>query len=217
MSPSHIQKLFQDGGRYDESSLDELEPYLQEQLKTNTYDLDANLAILKLYLLYPEETNVDKMEGILIKALMAFPATDFSLCMYQIPEKHHQSLREVCQLAQQLEMAKFKTFWKESESVECLSQAVGWEAAVRKFIAGVVSSTYRSIKADQLTELLNLSRDDREVEALLKERGWTFSEDDPDVIIVSTSTFENVTVEPKPPSHMSLDQYRALFGAATGA
>merc|ERR1712118_313388 len=85
----------------------QLEAYLHKQLSEATYDLDANLAILKLYLLYPDKAQVSVYEGILVKALMAFPATDFALCMYQIPEKHHAALKRVDQLSQHLEMAKF--------------------------------------------------------------------------------------------------------------
>merc|ERR1719191_1778744 len=154
MSPSHIEQLLSGGGRYDIDILPQLEEYLQEQLDKGTYDLDANLAILKLYLLYPEEAKVSVYEGILLKALMAFPATDFALCMYQIPEKHHSTLKDVIRLSQLLETAKFKAFWKTAEeqikSVEeeggetkGLARAQGWQAAVRLFIAGVVSSTYR--------------------------------------------------------------------------
>ena len=73
---------------------------------------------------------------------MAFPGTDFSLCMYQIPEKYHKDLKEIMALAQQLEMAKFSKFWKDAESYDKLKQASGWQAKVQSFIAGVISNTY---------------------------------------------------------------------------
>merc|ERR1719235_1016625 len=50
-------------------------------------------------------------------------------------------------LAQLLEMAKFKQFWLESGEVEVLEKATGWQEAIRDFIGGVVSCTYRSISA----------------------------------------------------------------------
>merc|ERR1712060_574630 len=118
----------------------------------------GNLAVLKLYLLYPEESKVEMMESILLKALLAFPAADFSLCMYQIPERYHGDtgeLRDVVKLAQQLEMAKFKGFWKMAAESELLSPVTGWQTSVRGFIAGVVAATYRSIRSDELCELLN--------------------------------------------------------------
>merc|ERR1711865_337292 len=98
----------------------------------------------------------------------AFPATDFSLCMYQIPEKCRGNLKEVIQLAKSLEMAKFRTFWKDAAEMEVLKKAVGWETAVRGFIAGVVAATYRSIKEETLGELLTLPASD--LDALIKEQ-----------------------------------------------
>merc|ERR1740117_2007694 len=53
--------------------------------------------------MFPEEMSPEVIENVLLKALMAFPATDFSLCMYQIPEKYRKSSKEVIQLAQWLE------------------------------------------------------------------------------------------------------------------
>mmetsp|Transcript_16881 Transcript_16881/g.34439 ORF Transcript_16881/g.34439 Transcript_16881/m.34439 type:complete len:218 (-) Transcript_16881:206-859(-) len=217
MSPPQIQEILDGEKRYESSSIEVLQEHLKEQLQKGTYDVDANLALLKLYLLFPDSADVDMMEGILLKALMALPATDFSLCMYQIPEKHHQSLRDVVHLAQQLQMAKLKAFWKEAADVKVLSQAQGWEKAVRTFVMGVVASTYRSIKVEQLSELLNLPAGP-ELEGVIKEQAWTRSEEDKDIVVVSTKSFEGpVSVEPKPPTIMSLEQYRTLFQAASGA
>mmetsp|Transcript_64113 Transcript_64113/g.139475 ORF Transcript_64113/g.139475 Transcript_64113/m.139475 type:complete len:219 (+) Transcript_64113:65-721(+) len=213
---ARIEQLLAEGGRYDVEVLPQLEACLKQQLKDNTYSLEANLAMLKLYLLYPEHTNVESLEKVLLKALMAFPATDFYLCLYQIPEKYHANLKSIMDLAQQLEMAKFKTFWKDSADVSVLSVAIGWESAIRKFIAGVVSSTYRSIKADQLRELLNLEKG--KLDAYIEESGWSRSKTEKDIVIVSEATFqEPVRVEPKPSTNMTLDQYRTLFMAASSA
>lgn len=228
MSPPHIETLLASGGRYEIGILPDMEAYLEEQLDKGTYDLDANLAILKLYLLYPEESKVSVYEGILLKALTAFPATDFAMCMYQIPEKHHAQLKDPIRLSQHLEQAKFKLFWKtaeeqvaaakESESGEAqgLSRAKGWQDFVRKFIAGVVSNTYRSIRCDQLAELLNLQAS--ELAPVIKANSWVKSKEDKEVIIVrENASFETARVEPKEKSTMSLDMYRKLFMASTGA
>lgn len=50
------------------------------QSKENTYDLEANLAVLKLYQFNPEKFNADITCQILLKALTNFPHTDFTLC-----------------------------------------------------------------------------------------------------------------------------------------
>mmetsp|Transcript_93755 Transcript_93755/g.148027 ORF Transcript_93755/g.148027 Transcript_93755/m.148027 type:complete len:228 (+) Transcript_93755:75-758(+) len=227
MSQKKIQDLMKVSGRYEIELLPDMESYLKEQLENGTYDLDVNLAILKLYLLYPDEAKAEVYEGILLKALMAYPATDFALCMYQIPEKHQlqKGLEDAADLARFLETCKFKAFWKEAhQQVENakekpdtgLARAKGWETAVRKFVASVVSSTYRSIRCDQLAELLSLQAAD--LAPIIKENGWVKSKDDKDLIIVrENASFENTRSEPKERSTMSLEMYKKLFNASSSA
>mmetsp|Transcript_21481 Transcript_21481/g.54869 ORF Transcript_21481/g.54869 Transcript_21481/m.54869 type:complete len:219 (+) Transcript_21481:68-724(+) len=212
-APAHIEDLLNSDDRYEVSSLEVLESFLDEQMKNGTYFLDANLAILKLYLLYPKETKEEVLKNILLKALMAFPAPDFSLCMYQIPEKYHASVKDVIDLAQQLEMAKFKTFWKLAAETKLLKDMKDWEAAVHTFIAGVVSATYRSIKSDELLEILSMSAPD--LEKLMKANGWTRSKEDKSVVIVNTETFKPKKQEVKEPANMTLEQYTKMFVASS--
>merc|ERR1712146_246643 len=90
-----------------------------------------------------------------------------------------------------------------------------WQEAIREFVCGVVSSTYRSIRAEQLAELLNLPSKD--LDAVVKANGWKRSKDDKEVIIVrENATFENARAEPKTSTTMSLDTYRQLFMASSG-
>jgi translation initiation factor 3 subunit K len=227
MSSKQIAELMAGGGRYEMDILPQFEAYVEEQLNESTYDLQANLAILKLYLLNPEAAKISVYEGILVKALMAFPATDFALCMYQIPEKHHAQLKDPIRLSQHLEMAKFKAFWKTAEEqvaaakeaggeAQGLSRAKKWQDAMRQFIAGVVSNTYRSIRCDQVADLLNLKVS--ELEPIIKASGWVRSKEDKDVITVRESaSFETARVEPKDKETMSLDMYRQLFLASASA
>ncbi|CAJ1431123.1 unnamed protein product [Effrenium voratum] len=207
------------GGRYKEDIIPELERHLEEQLEQDFFDPEANLALLKLYLLHPQQTSVAIVEGILLKALMAYPDTHFSLCMFQIPEKYHADLKPVIQLSQKMEMAKFKSFWKESESVEALNRAKGWQEKVRDFIAGVVANMYRSIRVDQLLELLNLP--EKDLNARVEKMGWSRSKEDKGIVVVNTATFESVSrtarIEPQGSNHMTLDRYKSLFYAASSA
>jgi len=205
-----IAELLRGTGRYEPENLPQLEEYLKEQLTEGTYDLEANLAILKLYLLVPEETKVDIIEGILLKALMNLGAKDFSLCMYQIPEKYHSTLKDVMKLAQLLEMAKFKQFWLESGEVEVLEKATGWQEAIRDFIGGVVSCTYRSISAGSFAELLNVTPD--KIPEIAAKKGWSMSGDS---VVVNENTFETRAVEPETSTTLTLDQYRSLILAAS--
>lgn len=214
-SPPEIQALLAGGGRYDPEIIPKLEAHVKDQLEQGSYDIDANLAILKLYLLHPDESKVEIIEGVLLKALMAFPSPDFALCMYEIPEKYHPQLKEVTLLAQQLEMTRFKAFWKTAESADALKTAKGWQASVRNFIAGVIADTYRSIRTETLLELLNMQAG--ELDALIRTQGWTRSKEDKEVVVVNTKTFESgsVTVETKVPTHMSVDQYKGYVMVAS--
>lgn len=66
--------------RYNPDNLPFLERYVEMQSKENLYDLEANLAVLKLYQFNPNSFNVDITCQILLKALTNLPHTDFILC-----------------------------------------------------------------------------------------------------------------------------------------
>merc|ERR1712226_146130 len=119
-------------------------------------------------------------------------------------------INDLAKLAKLLGMAKFKQFWKDSTEVESLNKAVGWQEAIRKFIAGIISVTYRSIKLDQLQELMNATGEELDAEMKLNE--WTYSKEDKTMVIVNTACFESANkIEPKESANMTLEQYQNLF------
>jgi translation initiation factor 3 subunit K len=69
-----------EGNRYNVSILPELEKYVNEQVEKGSYDLDANMALLKLYQFYPEKLQKAIVAKVLCKALMNLPRNDFLLC-----------------------------------------------------------------------------------------------------------------------------------------
>lgn len=73
--------------RYNPDHLATLEKYVEIQSRENAYDLEANLAVLKLYQLNPHRFNVDITCQILLKALTNLPHTDFVLCKCLLSEK----------------------------------------------------------------------------------------------------------------------------------
>lgn len=73
--------------RYNPENLPTLERYVEIQAKENSYDLEANLAVLKLYQFTPARFNVDITCQILLKALTNLPHTDFILCKCLLNEK----------------------------------------------------------------------------------------------------------------------------------
>eukprot|EP00913_Durusdinium_trenchii_P024875 g23349.t1 len=50
-----------------------------------------------------------------------------SACRANLRSRYHADLKTVMNLSQKMEMAKFKSFWKESENAEVLKRAKGWQ------------------------------------------------------------------------------------------
>ncbi|NXN69975.1 EIF3K factor, partial [Himantopus himantopus] len=65
-----------------------LERYVETQAKENAYDLEANLAVLKLYQFNPAFFQTTVTAQILLKALTNLPHTDFTLCKCMIDQAH---------------------------------------------------------------------------------------------------------------------------------
>lgn len=168
-----LEQCLKSEAQYDSRSLAVLHASLDDQCKNNTYDAEVNLAILKLYAIHPSTKDFNMMKKVLIKAIMAYPSTDFSLCMYLIPESCHEGVKDVTKLANLLEAAKFKLFWQEAASVDALKQAKGWEDKVRAFMANVVTATYRGCSLSTLAEIFNLKEGSKELDGLIKSYGWT--------------------------------------------
>ena len=66
--------------RYNPENIATLEQYVELQAKENTYDLEANLALLKLYQFKHGSYKPTVACLILLKALTNLPHTDFVLC-----------------------------------------------------------------------------------------------------------------------------------------
>ncbi|KIS66775.1 uncharacterized protein UMAG_12282 [Mycosarcoma maydis] len=84
--PQHIEQLISGVDRYNPQNLDVLHDYLAQQLDDGSYDLLANLAILKLYQFNPADFNYVVVINILLKALVAAPLPDFNLCISLLGE-----------------------------------------------------------------------------------------------------------------------------------
>jgi len=126
---------------YNPNNIDTLLTYLNEQCSENTYDLEANLAILRLY-----QFNTDKLDNkvitkILLKAMTALPNPDFVLCKSLIDpalfeeEGADQEILAVLQLFHLLEICDFQQFWKVLREKPGLYLGItGFEDSIRQFI-----------------------------------------------------------------------------------
>lgn len=218
--PAQIVDCLQGEAQYSKETIQVLEKFLDDQFSTGSYDLEANLALLKLYALYPASLDQEKVNQVLIKALMNFPNTDFGLCMYQIPEQTANQLKEVIKLATLMETAKFKQFWAEAEKVEMLKKAKNFETKVRQTIASVVAITYRAVQMSTLAELLNLKEKSKDIEKIIKEQGWKTDGSkvlvNPNLRSTSEQQTENLQ-EMGPPSVLSLDEYKRVISVVNSA
>ncbi|NWV78912.1 EIF3K factor, partial [Dasyornis broadbenti] len=85
---ANVGKLLRGIDRYNPENLATLERYVETQAKENAYDLEANLAVLKLYQFNPAFFQTGVTAQILLKALTNLPHTDFTLCKCMIDQAH---------------------------------------------------------------------------------------------------------------------------------
>eukprot|EP00794_Sanderia_malayensis_P017629 gene17629-19383_t len=160
--------------RYNPENLPTLEQYVQMQAIENTYNLDANLAILKLYQFNPSMFKEAVTCQILLKALMNLPHTDFTLCRCLISETFQDmpTISKVISLSHKLETCEFRKFWSELEESKTIIEGIkGFEESIRKFIISVLNITFQLIDKMQLLEMLgNLSED--ELKKTCLEQQW---------------------------------------------
>ncbi|EAW56804.1 eukaryotic translation initiation factor 3, subunit 12, isoform CRA_b [Homo sapiens] len=120
---ANVGKLLKGIDRYNPENLATLERYVETQAKENAYDLEANLAVLKLYQFNPAFFQTTVTAQILLKALTNLPHTDFTLCKCMIDQAHQEErpIRQILYLGDLLETCHFQAFWSLplSPSLEC--------------------------------------------------------------------------------------------------
>lgn len=101
---------------------------------------------------------------------MAMPATDFMLCMYIIPPslESDPTISGIKLLADYLESCFFEKFWNELPKVKI--DVPGFEDAIRTFIAGVITATFKLIEPAELQAYLNISGAD--IDKTVAKYGW---------------------------------------------
>ncbi|KAB0799252.1 hypothetical protein PPYR_07132 [Photinus pyralis] len=160
--------------RYNPDNLPTLERYVEIQSRENAYDLEANLAVLKLYQFNPQFFNIDITCQILLKALTNFPHTDFILCKCLLNERQlaEEPINQIMYLGDILEQCDFQIFWKRVHSMPELTQRItGFLDSIRKFVCHVVGITYQRIDRVHLAELLG-DVDDVTLKHWVKKYGW---------------------------------------------
>jgi translation initiation factor 3 subunit K len=160
--------------RYNSNNLPKFERYVQLQVSENLYDLEANLAILKLYQFFPNLYKPDILYWILLKAISNLPHTDFVLCRCLLGpvQLEDSNVMRINYLANLLEHCQFKKFWMEkAQDANLISQISGFDDAIRKFVCHVVNITYQSVDKAVLKEILgNIT--DADLKSWVAKNGW---------------------------------------------
>eukprot|EP00004_Rigifila_ramosa_P000918 TRINITY_DN10920_c0_g1_i1.p1 TRINITY_DN10920_c0_g1~~TRINITY_DN10920_c0_g1_i1.p1 ORF type:complete len:205 (+),score=53.82 TRINITY_DN10920_c0_g1_i1:11-625(+) len=156
--------------RYDPEFIEALEAHAA----SGSYSLDANLALLKLYQFFPQRTQPETIQRVLLAALTKLPATDFLLCMALLSERTLADARVALavQLWDHLEQSQFGPFWEKlalNSSVTTICPTL--EAAAREYAAGLVRLSYRRLSVSQLATILNLSGE--KLTKFATAQGWT--------------------------------------------
>jgi len=171
-----------------------LEKHVEVQMKENFMDLEANLALLKLYQFYPERTSLDSVQSILLKSLMHSKENTFVMCSFLVPDKQqqqHPTIRDIFKLAELLETAHYKEFWektRENKIIHDIIQqtATGFTSAVRDYVLDVLMATYRSVETEILCPALDIQESD--VKGFLQQRNLKLDNDGKSVVFPSTES-----------------------------
>lgn len=160
--------------RYNPDHLATLEKYVEIQSRENAYDLEANLAVLKLYQLNPHRFNMDITCQILLKALTNLPHTDFVLCKCLLNERimAETPISHIMYLGDILEQCDFQHSWNKIRAMsDVCDRIVGFQDSIRKFVCHVVGITFQTIDKSLLAELLG-GVDDTTLKHWVKKYGW---------------------------------------------
>nr|VDC73974.1 unnamed protein product [Brassica rapa] len=189
--------------------LPDLENYVNEQVTSQTYSLDANLCLLRLYQFEPERMNTHIVARILLKALMAMPAPDFSLCLFLIPERvqMEEQFKTLIVLSHYLETGRFQQFWDEAAKNRHILEAVpGFEQAIQAYASHLLSLSYQKVPRSVLAEAVNMDGAslDKFIEHQVANSGWIVAKEDGSIVLpqnefnhpeLKKNTGENVSLE----------------------
>ncbi|KAK8947848.1 Eukaryotic translation initiation factor 3 subunit K [Platanthera guangdongensis] len=204
---------------YNPDILTDVENYVNEQISSQTYSLDANLCLLRLYQFEPQRMSIQIVARILIKALMAMPAPDFSLCLFLIPEQvqMEEQFKTLIVLSHYLETARFHQFWEEAAKNRHILEVVpGFEAAIQAYAIHVLSLTYQKVPRPVLAEAINtegLSLD-KFLEYQVANSGWVLEKGNgrSQLIALPRNEFNHPELRKNTADGIPLEHVTRIFG-----
>jgi translation initiation factor 3 subunit K len=203
---------------YNPDVLSDLENYVNEQVSSQKYSLDANLCLLRLYQFEPERMNIPIVARILTKALMEMPAQDFSLCLFLIPEQvqMEEQFKTLIVLSHYLETARFRQFWDEAAKHRSVLEAVpGFEQAIQAYAIHVLSLTYQKVPRAVLAEAINMEglSLDKFLEYHVANSGWVTekSQGRSQLILLPPNEFNHPELKKNPSDSVSFEHVTRIF------
>ncbi|KAH7479679.1 hypothetical protein PRIC1_008780 [Phytophthora ramorum] len=169
-----LQAVHNGRGFCEQASVKVLETYLAEQVQNSTVDIDADLALLKLYLVYPATVNAENVAKVLVKGVMALPSTFFTGASTLVPEsiREDASVTAVLHTGFLLQSCLFEDFWK--EEVTFAKKVPGFLESVRAYILTAISRSHSAISTEVFKAKLNVS--DKEVADIVAAEKWTVAD-----------------------------------------
>jgi hypothetical protein len=161
---------------YDPRIVPVLEEYVQQQVRTSTYDFPPNRHLLSLYLSNPDSIRHDILRHLLLLSLSSFPSSHFLSLAYTLPLPLQQQppYNHIFRLHSLLSSGHYKRYWQE-RSRETGEGWPGYDERVRGSIIRVVERVYTRVSVYVLMELLSMEK--REVEERCRLLGWKAEED----------------------------------------
>ncbi|XP_019197022.1 PREDICTED: eukaryotic translation initiation factor 3 subunit K isoform X2 [Ipomoea nil] len=141
---------------YNPDILPDLENYVNEQVSSQTYNLDANLCLLRLYQFEPERMSTQIVARILVKQM-------------------EEQFKTLIVLSHYLETARFRQFWDEAAKSRHIVEVVpGFEHAIQMYAIHVLSLTYQKVPRSVLAEAINIEglSLDKFLEHQVSNYGW---------------------------------------------
>ncbi|KAL6496445.1 Eukaryotic translation initiation factor 3 subunit K [Orobanche gracilis] len=185
---------------YNPDILPDLENYVNEQVSSRTYSLNANLCLLRLYQFEPARMSTQIVARILIKALMAMPAPDFSLCLFLIPERvqMEEQFKTLIIFSHYLETSRFHQFWDEVAKSRHILEVVPefcFEQAIQAYAIHVLSLTYQKVPRSVLAEAVNIEGPslDKLIDHHVANSGWKIEKTQSrgQLIVLSSNEFNH--------------------------
>ncbi|KAK3013606.1 hypothetical protein RJ639_009309 [Escallonia herrerae] len=203
---------------YNPDILPDLEDYVNQQVASQTYSLDANLCLLRLYQFEPDRMSTQIVARILVKALMAMPAPDFSLCLFLISERvqMEEQFKTLIVLSHYLETARFRQFWDEAAKNRHILEVVpGFEQAIQAYAVHVLSLTYQKTPRSILAEAINIEGLSLEkfLEHQVANCGWILEkgQGNGQLIVLPYSEFNHPELKKSSADNVPLEHITRIF------